>query len=90
MPVDLIDPNETLNYTFNWADALGSATISSSTWVITPTGPTLSNSANTSTTATIYVSGCTQGKIYSLSNRITTNGGVIEEKTITLRCENDT
>lgn len=83
----MIDPGEDLNYTFNWASVLGTATISTSAWAIRPTGPTLHGGSNTTTTATIYVSGCSNGVVYQLINTITTSSGSTEQKTVALRCE---
>ena len=87
MTYELISPSEDFNYTFNWATRLGNATISTSTWAISPTGPTLDNQSNTTTTATTYVSGCTKGEVYRLTNTVTTSAGTTEQQSITLYCE---
>lgn len=84
----VIDPAETLNYTFDWEGRLGAATISTSTWSISPTGPTLSSPTNTTTTATTLIAGCTAGAIYTLTDTITTSAGTTEQRSICLRCEN--
>jgi hypothetical protein len=78
------DPDETLDYTVDWADALGGDTIASSTWTV-PTGITRGTDSNTATTATIWISGGSADQNYSLLNRITTAGGRTREQTCTLR-----
>ena len=84
----LIDPSEVHPYTFDWSDVLGAATISTSTWSVRPTGPTVAAGTNTTTTATTTISACTAGKTYQLINTITTSAGATEQKSIALRCFN--
>lgn len=67
------DPNGTQDYVFNWAQKLDGDTISTSTFLL-PDGLTSVSTANTTTTATIFVSGGTAGTIYRITNRITTAG----------------
>lgn len=88
MTLRLIDPNEKLDYGFDWTTDgwIASDTISTSTWSVSPTGPTLSGAASTTTTTSVFITGCTHGLIYSLTNQITTAAGRIGERTITLRC----
>ena len=90
MTLRLIDPSEKLDFGFNWtADGwIGTDTISGSlsTWSVTPTGPTLSGAANTTTTTSTFITGCTHGQFYSLTNQITTTAGRIGERTISIRC----
>jgi hypothetical protein len=87
MACELIAPGATLDYTMEWANVLGDRTISSSTWSIYPTGPTLSGNANTTDTATTKIAGCTLGQVYRLTNEVVTSGGTTEEQSIILRCE---
>ena len=97
MPYLLIDPQETLDYTFDWSaflDAAGSPgdSVAQSSWTIapqagSPPAPALSGAVFTPTTATVFVSDASAGAIYQLSNRITTAQGRIAERSITLRCE---
>lgn len=94
----LIDPQETLDYTCDWAPFLDeggspSDTISTSSWSIAPQDgspqtPDLSGSTNTVSTATIKVTNAAIGQVYRLSNKITTTQGRTAERSITLRCEN--
>jgi len=88
MPQQFIhDPQAQLDYTINWADWLGSDTISTSTWTV-ESGLTEGTKTSTSTTATIWLSGGTAGQTYSVTNRIVTAGGRTDERTITLKVRN--
>jgi hypothetical protein len=85
----LIDPAEKLDFGFNWSTdswLAGADTISASTWAVAPTGPTLSGEAASTTATSVLITACTHGKIYSLTNRVTTAAGRIGERTITIRC----
>ena len=77
------DPNAILDYQINWATWLGSDTIASSAWTV-PAGITQTSATNTTTTATIWLSGGTEGTDYDLINRITTVGGRTDDRTITI------
>ena len=90
MSYRLIDPDETLDYAVDWSDWLDTGiVISTTTWSITPTGPTLSGQSDGSTSSRIYVSGCTLGVVYRLSCKITTSAATaqVAERTVVLRCE---
>ncbi len=90
------DPNATLIYTFDWAnngpnDAsqdddgwLQSATISTSTFIL-PSDLTNVTDTNTTTTASIKISGGRNGKNYIVTNRIVTDGGETEDRSIEIK-----
>lgn len=78
------DPNAVLDYIVDWSDWLGSDTISSSSFTV-PTGLTEDSDSNTTTTATVWLSGGTPGEDYEVTNRIVTAGGRTEDRTITIR-----
>lgn len=79
------DPDAVLDWLFDWSEWLAtSETISASTMTVSP-GLTLNTSTFGSTTATAWVSGGTPGQPYTLANRITTNQGRTDERTITIR-----
>ena len=63
------DPDATLDYIIDWSEWLDTDTISTSTWTV-PTGLTNVSDSNTTTTATIWLSGGTAGQRYTVSNRI--------------------
>lgn len=77
----LKDPAAVLDYGINWATWLNGDTISTSTWTV-PTGITQASESETTTVATIWLSGGTAGEDYLVTNKITTNGGRTDERTI--------
>jgi hypothetical protein len=77
------DPNEVKDYTINWATWLGVDTISTSTWAA-DTGITVDSETESTTTATVWISGGTANNVYSLTNTITTATGRTEEQTIVI------
>lgn len=80
------DPDATLDYTVDWTAYLAAIadTITSVTWVLS-TGITKVSQSNTSTTATIFVSGGVEGSSETMTCRITTAGGRIDDRTIALK-----
>jgi hypothetical protein len=80
------DPQATLDYSVDWSDWLvGADTIATSTWILgTFTGDAapLVNTATASANgiATIFIRGGTDGKIYRITNRITTGSGLTDER----------
>jgi hypothetical protein len=83
------DPNAKLDYTLDWTDWLVTGdTVSTSVWTV-PSGLTAVSDSNTTTTTTIWLSGGTAGKFYTISNRITTLSGRIEDQSFQLRINDD-
>jgi hypothetical protein len=78
------DPDETLDYPIDWADFLGSDTISTSAWTAAA-GITVSSESSTNTTTTAFFSGGTAGISYLVTNRITTAGGRSVDRSFLLR-----
>lgn len=68
------DPDSTTDIPFNWALDLNGDTISTSSFVL-PDGLTSVSTSSTTTTATIFVSGGSEGRVYRVTNRIVTAGG---------------
>ena len=81
-----------LDWTHDWSAYLQSAeTISTSIWSISPTtvSPlTQDSESETTTTATIWLSGGLLGQVYRAVNRITTSQNRTEERTLVVRVEN--
>lgn len=75
------DPQAILDYQIDWSAWLVDDTIATSTWTV-PTGITNTTSSNTTTTATIWLSGGTVGSQYKVVNTIVTAGGRTEERTL--------
>lgn len=78
------DPDAVLDYTVDWATWLGTDTISTSSWPVIPAGITKDSDTNSTTIATIWLSGGTIGETYQLTNRIVTAGGRTDDRTITI------
>lgn len=74
------DPAAKLDYKVDWSKALGADTIATSTWTV-PTGVTQVSAASTTTTATVVLSGGTDGADYSVTNHIITAAGFEDERT---------
>ena len=91
MAFRLIDPSDKLDFTEDFTDWLDTGVDISGTptWSIDPTGPTLSDQADTTKKSTIFVSGATLGVVYVLSCKIVTNATTAQtsERSQTLRCE---
>lgn len=89
----LADPDGSLDWAHDWTDwlAVGSPpdTISSRQWSITPLNGTSPETPTLvgATTDTVFVSGMQVGKIYHLTEQVTTAAGVVDQRTIVIRCE---
>lgn len=77
------DPQAVVDYRIDWSEWLDGDTISTSTWsASSPVGLAVNSDTNTATTATVWVSGGTDGASYKLKNTIVTAGGRTAEETI--------
>lgn len=81
------DPDATLDYSIDWSKWLAGDTILTSEWSV-PTGLTQVNVSNTTTKATVWLSGGSAGQSYTVTNRIITAGGRTDERSIIIRVEN--
>lgn len=89
-----LDPNEIQAYSVDWSRFLNTGdTISSVAWLVngTITGSyeitdnlTLVQPTNTTTVATVRITGGTVGQRYKISCRVTTADGLIYERSINL------
>lgn len=79
------DPDATLDYTFDWSAWLTpiADSIVSVTWVLT-SGITKVSESHTTTTATAFISGGVVDATEELTCRITTAGGRIDDRTVSL------
>jgi hypothetical protein len=81
------DPEAKINYTVDWEPWLPTgATIASVVWTV-PSGITEEASSETTTTATIQLSGGTAGAAYNIECKITTSTGEIDERTFQIQVE---
>lgn len=83
------DPNAILDYTFDWGPYLTplSDQIATATFILTGT-LTKASQSNTTTTATAFIAGGTEGSTESLTCRIVTVGGRTDDRTISLKIVN--
>jgi hypothetical protein len=75
------DPNAVLDYVVDWSAWLEKSSndiISSVVWVV-PAGITKSSTAFDTTTATVWLSGGSLNKVYTITCRMTTVGGRTED-----------
>ncbi len=79
--VDPKDPQDVLDYGFDWELWLDGDTITASSWTV-PSGLTKDSEAFTTTTATMRVSGGTAGTSYACVNHITTASGQEKDRTL--------
>ena len=76
------DADAHVDYEATWANLEGDA-IDVSEWTVEPNGEmVIERSTNTTTKATVWVSGGVVGTVYALTNRITTVAGRTDECTI--------
>lgn len=80
------DPDAVLDYEVTWAVWLTAVddTIDTSLWIV-PDGIDKDSDDHTDTTATVWLSGGTAGTDYDCVNRVTTEGGRTDDRTITIK-----
>ena len=90
----LKDPDAVIDYTIDWSENYLAATeqVNDSNWSVSPEGAVNDMTVDTvmpvtSGVATAFVTGGIAGKIYQLTNRITTDQGRTDERSITIRIE---
>lgn len=81
------DPSDVLDYTIDYSALLDGDTIASSVWSV-DAGITIDSDTNTTTNATVWVSGGTSGNVYTFTNTITTAGGRTFERSARLTVKN--
>ena len=82
----LKDPHAVLDYTIDWTRWLAGDTIATSEWLV-PAELTLTAHTKTIASTTVWLSGGTAGESYSVTNRISTDGGRTEDRSFTVRVE---
>jgi hypothetical protein len=90
----LKDPDAVLDYAIDWSVGylMSTEQITVSSWFILPQGAVNDLAIDTmppvvSGVVTVFVRGGIAGKSYQLTNRITTDQGRIDERSITIRVE---
>lgn len=84
----LKDPDADLDYRVDWSQWLAAGeTITGSSWTV-PVGITQGTGPQAptfdSTSATIWLTGGTDGQAYPITNRVTTSAGRVDDRTITI------
>lgn len=83
------DPQAVLDWIWDWTDWMDTGEqIATSTFTVTPPGITIDSDENSLYSATVWLSGGTEGQVYSVTNTITTNQGRTDERSITIRVTN--
>lgn len=77
------DPDAVLDYTIDWGPWLGDDTITSVSWVA-DADITVDSETNTTTTATVWLSGGTVGARHELTCSIVTAAGREDDRTIAI------
>jgi hypothetical protein len=84
-PTYSMDVNAVLDFAWDWSNWLAPLeTIVTSTVTASP-GISVDSSTNSTSKVTVWLSGGTSGRIYTVTNLISTNQGRTDERTITIR-----
>lgn len=86
-PVYLKDPDDVLDYPFDWADwlAVGESIVTSV--FIVSAGINMDSSSFNSTSSAVWLSGGTASTPYTVTNRITTSQSRTVDRSITVRVQ---
>ena len=79
------DPDENLDYSFNWSDYLSPTSDTIASVVFAAVGATLGTVSNTTTLATAFVSDGVSGSTATLSCAITTAQGRVAQRSVYLK-----
>lgn len=80
------DPDAILDYQVNWSAWLSGDTIQTSTWQA-ESGITIDSDSNTTTAATVWLSGGAAGNTYDVTNHIVTAAGREDDRTIQIKVQ---
>ena len=75
-----VDPDAIIDYVIDWTKWLAGDNIDTSAWEVI--NATESSAANSTKTATVFISAAKPGKVVTMRNRITTTGGRTEDRTL--------
>jgi len=82
------DPRATLDCSVDWTEWLAGDTITASQWSISGGSElSITNTSNTASIATVWLTGGTAGKSYRVSNVITTAAGRTDARTLIINVE---
>lgn len=85
------DPDARLDYAQDWEKWLDGDTITASSWILSPdnadTDLVIDTSGFTTTKTTVWLSGGTLGVKYTVTNRVTTVAGRIDDRSDTFEIQ---
>ncbi|SKS40582.1 phage fiber-tail adaptor protein [Mycobacteroides abscessus] len=81
------DPHAVLDYTLDWSAWLAPGDTLVSATATATTGLTVDQTANTTTEATVWLSGGGAGTTYDVTVHVTTAGGRQDDRTIQIQCK---
>ena len=88
MSVFLKDPSAEVDFSVDWSDWLGaSESITGASWSVTPTGLSLGAESAAGAVRGVMTSGGALGSVYRLTNRIVTDQGRTEDRSVTIKVE---
>jgi hypothetical protein len=79
------DPDAVLDWKWDWSEWLASGETIATSLVTVSAGIVLDSSTHSLTSVTAWLSGGTDGQIYRVSARVTTNQNRTDERSITIR-----
>lgn len=79
------DKDSVLDFVVDWADWLDGDTISAVTWNVA-TGIDKTTQSNTTTTATVWLSGGSVKSVYPITCRVTTEANRVEDFSFEILC----
>lgn len=80
-PDFVLDPDDTLDYPFEWAPFLEGDTIAQSVFLL-PDGLSQVRTAIDGSITTVFLTGAQCGRLYRCTNRVTTGDGRVKDWTI--------
>ncbi len=87
-PLFLKDPDAILDYTLDWSSWLSAGDSLDTATFTAPAGITKVSESNTGTTATVILSGGTEGSTYEVLCRIVTDNGLQQDQSIKIKVTN--
>ena len=76
-----------LDYSIDFTNWLsGVETVASVVWSSSPSGLTLTNETLATPVASLHIDGGVLGSVYRVTARATSSGGVVDDRSIILRC----
>jgi len=83
------DPSAVVEFSHDWGESYlrSGEALTVSSWSVDPAGLTVDSSSYTASLASVTLSGGSPGKLYRVSNAVTTTDGRVEERAIAIRVQ---